>query len=260
MVSQTVITEFIKLRRSRITWISWLAYSMMPIVGALFVWIIMEPERAGQLGLLGQKAEFVGMSADWTGYFGLLLQTTGIGGMILVSVITSFVFGREYSDETAKNMLTLPVKRHLYIIAKLVVIFVWFSILTLSLLGEGIVICFIMDLPGYSTSLMFSQIGDILLASTVAWLLIPVIAWISLIGKGYLAPMGFTIFLVILGNVFGATGWGKWFPWSIVPLFAGVAGPRNEVLAPESIFIVLLIFIVGTIGAALQLRLGDNTQ
>jgi len=257
---RVLAAELVKLRRSRITWLSWLATSIMPLVGGLFMWILREPERAREMGLLGQKAQFFGASADVSSYFAILLQTTGIGGMILVSVLAAYVFGREYAEGTAKNLLTLPVARHWFALAKLVVVLLWFGALIGSLLVEGVAVCWWMGLPGFSAARVAQGVGDVLLAALVAWLLVPVVAWIATLGRGYLAPFGFTIFVVILGNVFGATGWGRWFPWSIVPLFAGVAGPRVETLAPASLIVLLATGAAGVAATVWQLRRADNTQ
>ena len=72
--------------------------------------------------------------------------------------------------------------------------------------------------------------------------------------------LGFTIFMLVLGNVLGATGWGIWFPWSIVPLYAGVAGPRVEVLASGSLVVLAITFAAGVLATAWQLRGADNGQ
>jgi hypothetical protein len=53
--------------------------------------------------------------------------------------------------------------------------------------------------------------------------------------------------------VLGATGWGKWFPWSIVPLFAGVAGPRVEALALGSFAVLALAFAAGVGATTMEL-------
>lgn len=260
IVGQILLTEFMKLRRSKITWLTWLSLSIMPLVGGLFMWIIKEPERASQLGLLGKKAQFAGTSADWPSFFTLLLQTTGIGGMILVSVIAVYVFGREYSDGTAKNMLTLPVSRHWFALAKFVVVLVWLGALTAWFVAEGLLVGWFLRLPGFSISFAVQASGDILFEALLAWLLVPIVAWIATLGRGYLAPLGFTIFMLVLGNVFGATGWGKWFPWSIVPLFAGVAGPRVETLATGSLLVLFFTFSSGVGMTLWQLRYADNIQ
>jgi ABC-2 type transport system permease protein len=260
MFGQILITEFMKLKHSKITWLSWLAISIMPLVGGLFMWIAGEPGRAAQLGLLGDKAQLLNATADWAGYFDILLQITGIGGMILVSVITAFVFGREYTERTAKNLLALPAARRSFVIAKLVVICVWFGVLTLSLIAEGLAVGVWLGLPGFSIALAMASIGHILLATIVTALLVPVVAWIASLGRGYLAPLGFAFFMLVMGMAIGATGWGKWFPWSIVPLFAGVAGPRAEVLSAGSLAILAMTSVAGIIATILHIRHADNSQ
>ncbi len=260
MLSRVLATEFLKLRRSRITWLSWLAFSILPLAAGLFMWIAAEPERAAQMGLLGQKSQLTVMSADWPSFFTLLIQEAGAGGMILLAVIASYVFGREYSEGTAKDMLVLPVARHWFAVAKLAVVFMWFGVLTLLFLAEAFLVGTALGLPGLSLSLALSSGGEVLLAGLLGFLLVPVVTWIATLGRGYLAPIGFTIFMLLMGNIMGATGWGKWFPWSIVPMLAGMAGPRTEVLAPGSLVVVGLTFVAG-VGATLwQLRYADNTQ
>jgi len=260
MFGQVLTTEFQKLRRSKVTWLSWLAFSIMPLAGGLFMWIVQEPQRAAELGLLGQKARFVGVTADWPSYFTMLNQEACAGGMVLLSIIVAYVFGREYSERTAKNLLALPVPRHWFVVAKLAVILVWFGILTLLLIAEGLLVGTLLGLPGFSISLAVSSGGNILLAGLVGYLLVPVVAWIATLGRGYLAPIGFTLFMLVMGNALGMTGWGKWFPWSIVPMLAGMAGPRVEVLAPGSLVVVGLTFVAGVAATIWQLRYADNAQ
>jgi ABC-2 type transport system permease protein len=260
MLGQVLATEFLKLKRSKITWLSWLAFSIMPLAGGLFMWIAKEPGRATQLGLMGEKARLVGVTAGWTSFFTLLNQEGCIGGMVLLSIIAAYVFGREFADNTAKNMLTQPVARHWFAVAKLIVVFAWFGALTVSLIAEGLLVGALLELPELSMSLAVSSVGDVLFSGLVGFLLVPVVAWIAMLGRGYLPPIGFTIFMLVLGNVFGATGWGKWFPWSIVPMLAGMAGPRVEVLAPGSLVVVGFTFVAGVVATMWQLRLADNTQ
>ena len=80
MLGKVMATEFIKLRRSKITWLSWLAFSIMPLASGLFIWIVKEPGRAQRLGLLGQKARFIGLVADWPSYFNMLNQAACAAG------------------------------------------------------------------------------------------------------------------------------------------------------------------------------------
>ena len=72
--------------------------------------------------------------------------------------------------------------------------------------------------------------------------------------------LGFAIVTLVLGNVFAATGWGKWFPYAIVPLHTGIAGPRVSVLEPGSYVVLLLLFAAGIAATVGQVRSADETQ
>ncbi len=260
MLPTVLGTELLKLRRSKVTWLTWLAFSIAPVVDGLFMWILKEPDRARALGLLGAKAQVAGGSADWPSFFAALAQMTGVGGMILTAVITTYVFGREYADGTAKNMLALPVRRESFVVAKLIVVALWFAVLVAAIFVEGVAIAFALNLPGFSSGLLGRAARDVGLCAAMCCLLIPPVAWIATLGRGYLPPLGFAIFTLVLGNVFAATGWGKWFPYSIVPLYTGIAGPRVSLLEPGSYAVVLLLFAAGVAATVWQVRSADDTQ
>ena len=69
MFGQVLATEFMKLRRAKATWATLAVLSMGPLGIALFMWIVREPGRAAQLGLLGTKANLAGLEATWPAYF-----------------------------------------------------------------------------------------------------------------------------------------------------------------------------------------------
>lgn len=253
-------TELLKLRHSKVTVLTLVAFMLAPLGGGLFMWIIQEPERASRLGLIGAKASFIGLEATWTGYFLMLNQAVGIAGMLLLAVIAAYVFGREYAEGTAKNMLALPVPRPWFVLAKFVVVALWWAVLVAAILAESLVVGAALGLGGLSAPTFLAGAGDVLLSASVVFLLTPVVAWIATLGRGYLPPLGFAMLTLVLGNIFGATGWGKWFPWSIAPLFAGVAGPRVEALAPGSIVVVVLTCLAGIAATVGQVVWGDNAQ
>lgn len=253
-------TEFLKLRRSSVPPLTLLAFALGPLGGGLFMWIAREPGRAAELGLVGTKAQVLGLDASWTGYLAMLTQMVGIVGGLILAVIAAYVFGREYVERTAKNMLALPLPRWWFVAAKLVVVAVWWAVLVAAVLVEGLGVAAALGLPGYSASVLLGGAGDVFLAALVVGLLTPVVAWLATLGRGYLPPLGFAMLALVLGNVFGATGWGKWFPWSIAPLFAGVAGPRVETLASGSITVVVLTCVAGVAATVAQVRWADSAE
>jgi ABC-2 type transport system permease protein len=258
--AQVLVTEFVKLRRGKVPWFSLAALSMGPVGIALFMWILKEPGRAAQLGLVGTKASLSGLEATWPAFAAMLTLIVGVGGMVLLSFIVAYVFGREYTDRTAKNMLALPVGRHLFVLAKLAVVAVWWVALVGAVLVEAFAIGSALGLPGFSMDLAAGAVRDSLLAAGVAYLLVPVVAWITTLGRGYLPPLGFAISMMVVGNLLVKTGWGPWFPWSIVPLLIGMVGNPVEALPAGSYVVAALTFLAGIAATMAQMRWADNTQ
>lgn len=258
--AQVLATEFLKVRRCKVTWLSLAALSMGPLGIALFMWIVREPGRAAQLGLLGTKANLMGLKATWPAYSSMLTLVVGMGGMLLLAFIVAYVFGREYAEATAKNLLALPVGRHWFVLAKLVVAAVWWVVVVAAVLTEAFVVGCALRLPGFSVALALRALHDALLAAAVAYLLVPVVAWIVTLGRGYMPPLGFALAMLALGQVFSKTGWATWFPWSVVPLFIGTVGRPVQTLPPGSFVVVTLTFLAGVAATIAQLRYADNTQ
>jgi ABC-type transport system involved in multi-copper enzyme maturation permease subunit len=260
MFREVLVTEFLKLRRCKVTWGTLIGLSMGPLGLALFMWIVREPGRAAQLGLLGTKANLTGLEATWPSYAATLTIVIGVGGLLVLSFVVAYVFGREYAELTAKNMLALPVGRHWFVIAKLVVAGVWWAVLVVAVLAEGLVVGVAIGLPGFSAGLMLSTLGNALLAAAISFLVVPVVAWVTVAGRGYLAPIAFALGMLALGNLFGKTGWAEWFPWSIVPLLIGMVGAPAQGLPAGSYAVLAITFVAGVAATIAQLRYADNVQ
>ena len=258
--ARVLSTEFLKLRRSKVTWGSLAGLSMGPLAIALFMWIVREPGRAAQLGLLGTKADLSGITATWPSFLSMLTMIVGVGGLLLLAFIVAYVFGREYAEGTAKNMLALPIGREWFVVAKLVVAAVWWLVLVVAVLVEALVIGSALGLPGFSAGLVVSAVGNALLAAGIAYLLVPVVAWITILGRGYMPPLAFAIATLALGDVFTHTGLAPWFPYSIIPLLIGMVGKPVVALPVGSLVVLALTFAAGVTASVLQVRHADNTQ
>lgn len=261
-MSAVARTEILKLRRSAVPWLTLAAYLFMGLVVGLMLWMVAHPGVAASLGLLGQKASIstAGFAADWPGLLAMFAEMSGIGGMIVFSIIVSYVFGREYAEGTAKNILGLPIERGVFVAAKLIVAGLWFAVLTLVLVAECLGVGFALGLPGFSWGAFLGEAGRIILAALLTFALGPSVAWVAMAGSGYLAPLGYMIFTLVLGTIFGVTAWAPWVPWSIVPLYSGLAGPRASGLAAGSWFAMLAFFALTAFGAESRFRSSDNCQ
>lgn len=260
MFGPVLATEFLKLRRSQVTWGTLAVFSIAPLAIALFMWIVREPGRAAQMGLLGTKANLAGLEATWPVYVSMLTLVAGFGGMLLLAFIVAYIFGREYAELTAKNMLALPVGRHWFVIAKLIVAAVWWLVIVVAVLLEGLVIGLALGLPGLSTQLAVSAAANVMLSAGISFLLVPLVAWAATLGRGYMPPIAFAMTMGGLGNVFGKTGWAVWFPWSIVPLLIGAVGQPVHSLPAGSYAVLAVTFVAGVAATMAQLRYADNAQ
>ena len=102
--------EALKVFRSRILWITIVAFLMLPLAGGFFMFILKDPELARSSGLISAKAHLAG-TADWPSYLQFLAQGVSAGGLFVFGFVSSWVFGREYSDRTVKDLLALPIPR-----------------------------------------------------------------------------------------------------------------------------------------------------
>ncbi|HUI69731.1 MAG TPA: ABC transporter permease [Spirochaetia bacterium] len=254
-------TELTKLRRSKVTWVTLAACTLMVAFGAFFMWMMMHPDAARSLGLLGQKASFAfaGQATDWKSYLTFIVEMGGFGGLVFCSVIVAYVFGREYVEGTAKNMLALPVPRSLFVAVKLLVSAAWWAVLT----GWIIVVAWIagsmLQMPAYSAQLLRTAATRLAVLAALSFSCSTIVAWISVETRGYFAPLGFAIFAMVLATVFGHTGWGPWVPWSIVGLYSGATAPESA-LGWGSYAVIAATFLVGS-GLTIRHEVfADNTQ
>ena len=253
-------TEMLKMRRSKVPLVSAIGFSMAPLAGGLFMVILKDPEAARAMGLISAKAQLMVGGADWPAYFGFLSQAIAAGGMVLFSIITIWVFGREFSDHTVKELLALPTPREAIVTAKFIVITLWSLIVTLFIIGIGFVVGTLVVLPGWSGELVRTVFIDNLGAAVLTIPLMSFVALLASTGRGYLLPFGWTIFTLFLANISAIMGWGGWFPWAVPGLFSGMAGSRAEFIGPHSYAAVIITSLIGLAATFYWWRNADQTR
>jgi ABC-2 type transport system permease protein len=252
-------TETLKFRRSKAPWLSALGFSLAPLVGGLFMVILKDPQLARRMGLLATKAEITTGVADWPTYFGLLAQATAVGGAFLFGLIFIWVFGREYSDRTAKDLLALPTARGAIVLAKFIVAGCWSAGLVVWIYVLGLGIGSAIVLPGGSVGLALSAAGTIALVAGLTLLLTTPVALAASAGRGYLSPIGFLLLAAFLSQVLAVLGWGPYFPWSVPALASGAAGAGAQVLGAGSYLLVVFTGIAGLVGTLAWWQFADQT-
>jgi ABC-2 type transport system permease protein len=239
--------EALKARRSKVSLLTIAGFSIFPVVDGLFMFILKDPERARAMGLISVKAQITAAVADWPTYFQVLLLGIAIGGAILFAFITAWIFGREYSDHTVKELLALPTPRGIIVGAKFVLTAIWILGLTLMVFVIGLGIGAALGIPGWSPELVRTSFGSLLIVALLTFMLMPFVALFASVGRGYLPPLGWAFLTMASAQIAGVLGWGDWFPWSVPGLLCSLNGPRVEPIAVHSYIMVVLVFIVGAV-------------
>src|SRR5262249_7551685 len=150
-LSAALWAEQLKARRARMPLLTLAGFSLAPLMGALFMKILLDPTWAARFGALTTKAQFSAAHGDWPTYFGLLTQALAVGGFIIFSLIVIWLFGREYSDRTAKDLLALPTPRAAIVMAKLLLATCWCASLALWIYLLGLALGALLSLPAWTT-------------------------------------------------------------------------------------------------------------
>lgn len=117
-----------------------------------------------------------------------------------------------------------------------------------------------MGLPGWSWALLVRATGDLAATAGLTLALMPPVALLASMCRGYLAPVGWAMLTLFLAQIVAATGWGSWFPWSVPPLFAGLAGPRSAQLGIHSYVVVAVTFAAGLATTFIWWRKADQSR
>ena len=255
----TLIAEYMKLRRSKITWIIFSLFIFIPLMMSIMVYVTMKPEIGAKMGMIGTKASLLRFgNADWTSYFSLINQTVAAIGLVGFGFVTSWIFGREYSDRTMKDLLALPVHRSTIVISKFIIVFILSALLAVVLCLAAIIFGLMIHIPGWSVDVILQNVLKFAVISFYTILLCTPVAFLAGYGRGFLLPVGFIILTLIIANFIGLVGLGPYFPWAIPGIFSTSASEPGLHLVPASYFILIFTCIAGFAGTVLWWRYADQ--
>jgi ABC-2 type transport system permease protein len=257
-VMQAIRVEVLKARRSKMPLLTVLAFSLAPFAGGFFMIVLKDPQLARRLGMISAKAQIVAGSADWETYFGVLAQAVAIGGIMLFGFIGTWVFGREYVDRTILDLLALPTSRSALVLAKLIVVLLWSTALTVIVYLIGLGVGFAVQLPPVMPAVFLQGTITLAITACLTIALVTPIAFFASAGRGYLPPMGVAILMLIVAQIVAATGWGEYFPWSVPALYSGMAGPQYAQMGAISYVLVILTSLLGAAGTFVWWTFADQ--
>ncbi len=244
-LADVVWIEWHKAMRSKVPLFTSVGFLFMPLGIAFIMFIYRYPELSRAAGLLSAKANLLAATADWSTFLNMLTQGTALVGYILFTLIGSWIFGREFSDGTLKDLLALPVSRTTILIAKYIVFAVWCLLLILFGYVLSLIIGTLIVLPPSTPDVLIHSGITLVITALMVLAVVTPAALFASIGRGYLLPIGLALFMLVLANVLAVAGWGGYVPWSIPALYAQFGGSAS--LEPVSYLIVFLTGVVGIV-------------
>ncbi len=239
------------------------AFSLVTVIAGLFMYILEDPNRARQLGLIGAKAQVFGGTADWLSFFNLALIMMSVGGLIIFGFIFVWIFGREFSDRTVYDMLSLPTSRLTMVIAKIITAAYWSVALVLLVFLLMLAIGTVLQLPGWSAKIVLDGLRLLLITGLLTVLSCTAFSLIASIARGYLAAAGCIFVALVLGQVITQLGHGQHFPWTIPLLYSGateaLTGKAPAPLGPISYVVVAVVGLLSLLVTGWWWRYADQT-
>ncbi len=253
--------EILKACRSKAILFSFLIFILFPLACGLFMVILKDPQAAQSMGIISMKAQIVAGTAEWSAFFDMLRQVIGMAGYIFFAFITTWIFGREFSDRTAKDLLALPTSRASIIGAKFMLTFLWVLGLTLIVFLVGLIVGASVDIPGWSTGLAAQAFRSLFSIALLSYLLMPFVALFASLGHGYLPALGWAFGSFITAQIISVLGWGDWLPWSVPALLSGMFGPQGvSQLGIHSYLLVCMAFSIGVLATLSWWQFADHTH
>ncbi len=248
-----------KLHRSKISSLSLTVAVLIPTVIAFFMKVLIDPSWAVRFNLLTAKANATGVRGDWSGYFSMLTQAIAVGGLGLFGILATWMFGREFSDHTMKDLLALPVRRSTIVTAKFITIAAWSVSLTITVYVLALGLGALLDLPGWEPGLVAEDSARFFAVATLTIGLTAPFGLAATIGRGYLPAVGAMFAVVVTSQILAALGLGAWFPWAVPALLSGAAGPGTAELPPASILAAAASVVAACTMTGIWLSTADQT-
>lgn len=213
--------EMLKTLRSGAFKISLFLFGFISAMMCLPVFVAKYPSLSEKMGMMGNKMAMMSLGApNWVNFSEQLLQGIAGVGFVGIGFVSSWIYGREFSDRTVKDLLALPVSRTHILFAKFLVTLCWSALLFIVYLLVALVFGYSLGLPDGSINGLVNLCLRVGMTGLLTVLLATPTAFLASYSKGVLLPLGVTILTMILANLSAMVGLSTLFPWAIPGTYA----------------------------------------
>lgn len=177
---------------------------------------------------------------------GAFFMYSTVIGLMGFGILSSWVFGREYQDQTFKDLLSLPISRTNIAGAKFFALALCFTGITALGIGETFTLGFCFNLANFNLTLIGNIVKRLIMATCYNVGLSFLFPLIASMARGILAPVSISFGALITAVIFGSQPIGKYIPWSIPGIYLSNPQLINWI-SRLSIFTIVCIGVCGTI-------------
>ena len=168
---------------------------------------------------------------------------------IVYVTVTAYLFSREYSENTLKMLLPIPVSRTAFIVGKFLVLFLWIMLLTI-VTWAGILALFslyhvIFGMHSFSLNVAGLWLLKFLLGNILMFFTLSPFAFIAQKTKGLVVPMIASAVVVMSSAALSNQDMGALFPWTATYFLMDGRLESIGYPIPLSIAIIFAISVVG---------------
>ena len=219
--------EFLKLKRSNIFLLSLMGAILPPFLMFIAVYAFDEANTFDTL------------------FTNVNMYMSALFAVLLFAIIISYLFGREYNEHTLKTMLTIPISRGKFLLAKYLMFLVWIIILTVATTLSTMIFGFIAGLEGFTLKMLAESFAQLLFSNLLLFLTFSPFVFISLFITNMVPAMvgGAALTLVNL-MIYGQT-WAPYVPWVCPYLISSGEIAQYSAGVGVSYCVILATFVIG---------------
>jgi bacitracin transport system permease protein len=194
-------------------------------------------------------------------YKSSVLYSMLLTNMMIYVAITAFLFSREYSENTLKTIIPIPISRSRLLIGKFCALLLWILALNFVTWAGIFIVCglyhVVFTLEKYSFPAAIVWLPTYLLGGILMFLTISPFAFAAEKTKGFVAPVIGSAVIVMGSAALANHDWGVFYPWTAI--FFLVQGKINSsgYSTALSVIIILLVSAAGFILTFYHLKTED---
>ena len=173
------------------------------------------------------------------------MYMSALFAVLLFAIIIAYLFGREYNEHTLKTMLTIPISREKFLLAKYLMFLVWILIITVATSLSTVIFGFIAGLEGFTLKLFVNSFAQLLYAKVLLFLTFSPFVFLSLFITNMVPAMVGGASLTLVNMLIYGQTWAPYVPWVCPYLIASGEIAEYSASVTVSYGIILATFLIG---------------